>query len=106
MVGGKWQLKVVLPGEVTIEYTEHVGGLFSSVWNRGGLGILGVTIWSFPAFQRFQSSNKESQDFYYVYIDVFDMLDVDVRCACGLDARGPGKMAPTWEVLCPVNPIQ
>ena len=28
------------------------------------------------------------RDFYYVYIDVFDVLDVDVRCACGLDV-GP-----------------
>ena len=47
-----------------------------------------------------------SRDFYYVYIDVFNVLDVDVRCACGLDARGPGKTAPTREVLCPVNPTQ
>ena len=40
------QLKVEPPGEVTIEHTEHVGGLFSSVWDRGGPGIRGVTIWS------------------------------------------------------------
>ena len=45
------------------------------------------------------------QDFYYVYIDVFNVLDVDIRCACGLDV-GPRQTAPTREVLCPENPLQ
>ena len=49
MVGGKHQPKAGLSPEVTIEYTEHVGGLFSSVWDGGGLGIRGVIIWSFRA---------------------------------------------------------
>ena len=46
VVGGERQLKAGLSCEVTIEHTEHVGGLFSSVWDRGGPGIRGVTIWS------------------------------------------------------------
>ena len=49
MVGGKRQLKAGLSCEVTIEHTEHVGGLFSSVWGQGGPGIRGGIIWSFRA---------------------------------------------------------
>ena len=49
VVGGERQLKAGLSCEVTIEHTEHVGGLFSSVWGQGGPGIRGGIIWSFRA---------------------------------------------------------
>ena len=98
MVGGERQLKAGLSCEVTIEHTEHVGGLFSSVWGQGGPGIRGGIIWSFRA-SKVPVELQESWDFYHVYIDVFDVLNVDVRCACGLFVRGPGKTAPTREVL-------
>ena len=89
-MGGEWQPKVVLSCEVTIEHTEHVGGLFSSVWGQGGPGIRGGIIWSFRA-SKVPVELQESWDFYYVYTDVFDVLNVDVRCACDLFVRGPGK---------------
>ena len=73
-----------------IEHTELVGGLFSSVWGQGGPGIWGGIIWSFRA-SKVPVELQESWDFYYVYTDVFDVLNVDARCACGLFVWGPGK---------------
>ena len=83
------QVAVVVDSDCKIEHTEHVGGLFSSVWGQGGPGIRGGIIWSFRA-SKVPVELQESWDFYHVYIDVFDVLDV-VRCACGLFVRGPGK---------------
>ena len=62
MAGGEWQPKAELSGEVTIEHTELVGGLFSSVWGQGGLGIRGGNIWSFRASEVL-GELQESWDF-------------------------------------------
>ena len=69
MVGGRWQLKVEPPGEVTIEHTEHVGGLFSSVWGRGGPGIQGGIIWSFQA-SKVLVELQESWGFKIEYVEL------------------------------------